>query len=380
MYYITVRQSPSYHQISLEEFLDGAFEQSTMISANVANTRTYESDRISEKFSSSVDVDHLIQVLAAFNKRYESLRGVERSTLYHSFSIPKKSGGLRQIDAPLPELMDALRELKRIFEDEFHALYHTSAFAYVRNRSTIDAVKRHQANKSKWFLKLDAHNFFGSTTKGFIMHMMDMVFPFCLVVSTTRGRAEMETALELAFLRGVLPQGTPISPMLTNIMMIPIDYALSNGLREFNGNSFVYTRYADDMIISSEYSFLFRPVEAFVKETFARFNAPFTLNEDKTRYGSSAGRNWNLGIMLNKDNELTVGHKNKKQFQNMLSAYAKDKLAGIQWDLHDVQTMEGLRNYYRMVEGDTIDRIVQFVGGRFGVNIVREIRRDLRPN
>jgi len=42
------------------------------------------------------------------------------------------------------------------------------------------------------------------------------------------------------------------------------------------------------------------------------------LKESKTRYGSSAGRNWNLGLMLNKDQQITVGHARKERAKAML--------------------------------------------------------------
>ena len=59
-----------------------------------------------------------------------------------------------------------------------------------------------------------------------------------------------------------------------------------------------------------------------IVDTLARFHAPFELNTSKTRYGSAAGANWNFGIMLNKDNQMTIGRKKKKQLESMLTAYA----------------------------------------------------------
>lgn len=274
--------------------------------------------------------------------------------------------------------MDALRRLKTIFEEDFKALYHTSAFAYVKHRSTVDAVKRHQANESKWFGKYDLSNFFGSTTIDFVMKMFGMVFPFSEVIKSGVGERELRKAIELAFLDGGLPQGTPISPLITNIMMIPVDYKLANSFRDFNHQRFVYTRYADDFLVSSRYTFSFREVERFIVDTLKSFGAPFTIKSEKTRYGSSAGRNWNLGVMLTKDNVITVGHKKKRQFQAMLSSYIMDTKNGISWNKTDIQTMEGYRNYYRMVEGDTIDKIVAHISEKFGVDVVKMIKDDLR--
>jgi hypothetical protein len=378
MVYITVMQSPIYHQMTLEEFLFQNFQAQTILNTNVSNTRTYAYETVSEHFTSRIDTDALIRKLVRFNDQTEALRAQERSTLYETFHIPKKSGGLRRIDAPKPELMNALRNLKTIFEEDFHALYHTSAFAYVKNRCTVDAVKRHQKNNSKWFGKLDLHDFFGSTTLDYVIKMFSMVFPFSEIVKFPNGEAELRKALDLAFLNGGLPQGTPLSPLITNVMMIPVDYKLANAFRDFDKQRFIYTRYADDFIISSKVDFDVHRVEKLVVDTLHEFGAPFTINESKTRYGSSAGRNWNLGVMLNKDNEITVGHKKKRQFQSMLYNYITDKRKGISWPREDVQTMQGLHSYYRMVEPETIDAIVKHTNEKMETDVLRLIKDDLR--
>lgn len=204
-----------------------------------------------------------------------------------------------------------------------------------------------------------------------------MIFPFSEIMKDSLGRSELEKALSLAFLNGGLPQGTPLSPTLTNIMMIPIDYKLTNTLRDYNRQRFVYTRYADDFIISSRYDFDFKKIEELIVETIKKFDAPFTIKASKTRYGSSSGANWNLGVMLNSKNEITVGHKKKRQFQAMLSSYVMDSKNGIRWDISDIQAMEGYRNYYRSVEKNTIDTMVKHVGEKFGVDIVSMIKKDL---
>lgn len=378
MVYITVMQSPIYHQMTLEEFLFQNFQAQTILNTNVSNTRTYAYETVSEHFTSRIDTDALIRKLVRFNDQTEALRVQERSTLYETFHIPKKSGGLRRIDAPKPELMNALRNLKTIFEEDFHALYHTSAFAYVKNRCTVDAVKRHQKNNSKWFGKLDLHDFFGSTTLDYVIKMFSMVFPFSEIVKFPNGEAELRKALDLAFLNGGLPQGTPLSPLITNVMMIPVDYKLANAFCDFDKQRFVYTRYADDFIISSKVDFDVHRVEKLVVDTLHEFGAPFTINESKTRYGSSAGRNWNLGVMLNKDNEITVGHKKKRQFQSMLYNYITDKRKGISWPREDIQTMQGLHSYYRMVEPETIDAIVKHTNEKMETDVLRLIKDDLR--
>lgn len=387
MFYVTVKQSPMYHQMTWEEFMFGLESSVPAYVSNETNTRTYEIPYIGEKFQKLVDTRLIIEKLKEFNATTENLRNVPRKSLYSEFYIPKKSGGLRKIDAPNEELKAALRNLKAIFEEDCHALYHTSAFAYIKKRSTIDSIKMHQRNGSKWFAKFDLSNFFGSTTLEYVMNMFQWIFPFSQIMIDEDGRAELEKALELAFLDGGLPQGTPISPLITNLIMIPVDFKLCNGFMNFKyhdkdgnvvENYCVYTRYADDFLVSCRYNFNYRDAENFIKNTLKDFRAPFTIKSQKTRYGSSAGSNWNLGVMLNANNEITIGHKKRKQFIAMLSNYAMDKKNGISWDFHDIQTLEGYRNYYRMIEQKSIDALVEHLSKKFEMDIVAEIKNDLR--
>lgn len=378
MVYVTVMQPTMYRQMTVEELLFGS-ERTAVINDNTANTRTQVYENLPARFLNLCNVNRLINRLAEFNAATEHLRSQNRENLYRTFFIPKSSGhGFRRIDAPNDELMGALRTLKNILENDFHGLYHTSAFAYIKHRCTIDAVKRHQANESKWFGKFDLSNFFGNTTMEFVMNQFAMIFPFSEVIKIPDGKANLEKALELAFLNGGLPQGTPISPTITNIMMIPVDFKLANGFRNFNGKPFVYTRYADDFLVSCKYDFTCADVQQFIVDTLKSFRAPFTLNPEKTRYGSSSGRNWNLGVMLTAENKITIGHKKKRQFQAMLSSFVLDTQHGNPWAIEDVQVLDGFRNYYRMVEGETIDNIVNHVGEKYNVNIVKMIKEQLR--
>lgn len=376
MPYITMRQPPAYHQLTWDEVMSGECKN-FLVSSNETNTRTHYSSTIKKQFLERFDIEKMIGRLELFCAQNESLYAKRREDLYDTFYIPKKSGGLREINAPVPELMTALRNLKTLFETEMFAMYHTSAFAYVHGRCTIDAVKRHQNNKSNWFLKTDFSNFFGSTTPDFLHEMMSMIFPFSEIVKSNRGNAALKKALDLCFLHGGLPQGTPISPMLTNLMMIPIDHRLYNCLRDYHGTSFVYTRYADDILISSRKDFSAEEIVKFICDTLREFHAPFTIKNEKTRYGSRAGSNWNLGVMLNKDNEITIGHKNKQRFRAMINNYVLDRKNGKQWELHDVQVLRGLTNYYQMVEKDYIDSVIQRSNEKYKVNVMNCMREDL---
>lgn len=377
MPYITVPITKTY-QISFDDILYGiSQEEYEKKTSNTFDTRTAYRVKTPDRLLNNIDFLAMIVAVESFNEKYRQLIATEdKSTLYHSFKIPKRSGGLRQIDAPLDDLMQALRELKFIFEKKLFASYHTCAFAYVRGRSTIDAVKRHQRNNSKWFLKLDYHNFFGSTTPEFVMNMLSQIFPYNELLKSQRGKDALDKALSLCFLNGGLPQGTPISPTITNLMMIPIDHAIAKYARDHSPH-LTYTRYADDILLSSDLKFSWNNVQNDIIEIVNKFNAPFSLNTAKTRFGSSAGRNWNLGVMLNKDNQITVGHNKKKVFKAMLFQFCSDYKNGNPWSVDDVQHLQGLKSYYEMVEGDTIKTIIKTYSQKMNMDINQKIKEIL---
>jgi len=377
--YITVPQTAGTHQVTLDDIITGRLWDTLppVRNINSSNTVTFLVTRQEtiEKHLRHYNINQLIGILEAFNDAHRDLFDKDRKELYHTFYIPKRTRGFRKIDQPLPELMEALRQLKAIFEDSFGASHHTSAFAYVKGRCTIDAVKRHQMNKSHWFLKTDFSDFFGSTSEDFAFKMISQIFPFSEVVKTSRGITALQTALNMCFLNGGLPQGTPISPALTNLVFLPVDHMICNELIK---QGFVYTRYADDILISHRETFDPNEICIEIKRILARFEAPYVIKPEKTRYGSNAGRNWNLGVMLNKDNEITIGRKNKEFLKAACNSYINDKRKKVQWELHDVLVLVGKISYFKMVEPQYVEGFIKWFNEKNNVNLMKLLREETR--
>lgn len=375
MVYIVTRQKPQAIQYSFEDLLFNRIPMNAFATPEGSSgTITHKIETVSNEIKSKVDITGLINLLETFNKEHNALFQVPRESLYTTFYIPKKTGGLRKIDKPNQELMAALRRLKEILEKYCGILHHTAAFAYVKDRSIVDAIMKHQANNSNWFLKTDFSNFFPSITLEFTMKMFSMIFPFSEIVKVPNGKTQLTIALSLAFLNGGLPQGTPLSPTLTNIIMIPIDHTLFNDLAK---RKYVYTRYADDMIISCEQYFDYKKIVSHIKGVLKQFGTPFAINDEKTRYGSKKGSNWNLGLMLNKDNNITVGYMRKKQFKAAMNNFILDTLHNKPWPIADIQTLQGTVSYYKMVEENYFNDIIHKMNTKYQVDFEQMMKNQL---
>lgn len=292
---------------------------------------------------------------------------------YTHFKIPKKSNPskMRQIDAPKDTLKNYQAIIKGYLEDVLKILPHNAAHAYVKGRSTVTALKVHQNNESKWFLKLDLKNFFNSHNQEYVERMLNHIFPlgasFCI-------KEQLQKILPYAFLNDELPQGTPLSPTLTNICMIPIDEAIYRKLINYKKHRIVYTRYADDIIISCKEKFNPGEIIKEIHDIFKEWNVPFEINSEKTRFGSSSGRNWNLGIMLNKDNNLTIGHKQNQIFRATLHNFI---LNYNDWSTEEAYKLMGDIAYYQSIEREYINYTIDKYNKKYAVNIWQMLKNKV---
>lgn len=288
--------------------------------------------------------------------------------MYREFNIPKRTGGFRTIDAPEDDLKMFMREFSNTFLKTFKLLTHDSAFAYIKGRSVIDAVKEHQNNKSRWFLKIDLKDFFGSCNKEFIVNQLYKIYPFALGGTDTIDL--LSSLADLSCLNNKLPQGTPISPWLTNLIMIEFDYKINKLLNKLANDEtikkqrYVYTRYADDILISAKEKFDYQLVIEELKEIFEE--TPLTIKDEKTRFGSSAGRNWNLGIMYNKDNTLTIGHKKKRQIKDNIYYFIKFKDT---FELEDCWWLQGNISWLKSVEPEYTEGLLTYYKNKFDIDV-----------
>ena len=367
-FYKTFRERPEEYQLTFEDFLNGL----------EFPTQPWIPEEITIPFTVERDKERLRQFFTRYNKnaRYELPRlphfpSSECPRHYSTFHIPKKSGGWREINAPDEELKDYLTSFKNYLEHTLRILPHNAAHAYVKQRSTVTAIKMHQANDSKWFLKLDMKNFFPSHTLGYVMSILEQVYPIGFLLENEEYKRNFTEAIKYAFLNNSLPQGTPLSPTLTNICMIPLDYKITKHCQK---NKIIYTRYADDLLFSSKYKWDYDKTIAATKAILEQSNAPFKINQEKTRFGSRNGANWNLGIMLNKDNRMTIGHKKNQRFRAALHNLIMDHLRGVAWESEDKMVLNGNISYYMSIDPDYTLATLAKYEQKYNINIKELLR------
>lgn len=226
---------------------------------------------------------------------------------YKTFTIPKKSGGVRTISSPRGSLKSMLAYLNVIFQ----AMYEPTeaAMGFVPGRSITDNATVHTGRK--YVFNTDLKDFFPSVRQPRIWKMLQLK-PFSMnqeLASVIAGLCCMQDANG----NGVLPQGSPCSPILTNIVCRNLDRRLQGVAKRFN---LKYTRYADDITFSSDYN-VFQEGSEFRKE-FERIveDQNFDINDKKTRLQKCGQRQEVTGLVVNQ--KVNVAKEYSRDLRSLL--------------------------------------------------------------
>ncbi len=153
---------------------------------------------------------------------------------YRNFKIRKKNGGSREVSSPRTYLKVILRYINTHLFSGLRV--HNSVHSYRSGRSSITNAKEHIGKK--FVLNIDLENYFSSiSSRKIISVLRDNGF----------SRYGSILLASLCTLDGVLPQGAPTSPLISNVILFRIDGSMFKYCKKRSLN---YTRYSDDITIS----------------------------------------------------------------------------------------------------------------------------------
>lgn len=244
--------------------------------------------------------------------------------MYTQFEIPKRSGGTRAIFAPNNRLKYLQGKLRHLLEKIYKARH--AVHGFVKDRSVKTNAQEHVGRHH--LLNLDLENFFPSISEKRVTG---------LFLSLGMDTETAETAARIACLRGRLPQGSPASPIISNMICYRMDRELMRFCKE---RRIRYSRYADDITLSM-YS---RPnlmivggpllagslksdaLDPALRAIIA--NNGFTINENKVRYSDKNSRQKVTGCIVNEF--VNVPRTYVREVRAMLYSVEKSGIANAQ--------------------------------------------------
>lgn len=239
---------------------------------------------------------------------------------YRHFSIPKKSGGKRNIAAPSKGLGHILYYVNILLK----AIYQPSDYAmgFVEGRSVVDNAIRHIGQN--YVFNTDIENFFPSIEqprvwKRFQLKPFNFTKPIANILA---GLCCIKEKNDDGTVKYVVPQGAPTSPLITNAICDTLDRRLSGLARRFKLH---YTRYADDITFSSMHN-VYKKNGEFNTDFYREMKRiiegqNFKINDAKTRLQKVGERQEVTGLVVS--DKVNVNAAYVAEIRNLLHIWEK---------------------------------------------------------
>ena len=198
---------------------------------------------------------------------------------YRQIGIPKKAGGIRQLDIPSYDLKYIQHWI--LINILYNIPISNYAFGFQLNKSIVDNARVH-TNKH-CVINIDIKDFFPSIS-------FERIFRIFVYYGYTK---EVSFILsKLCTYKGRLPQGSPASPYISNIVCLKLDARLASLAKTYKAD---YSRYADDITFSgkSDIKSILNPAQKIIRDE------GFNLNRDKTRVLYANQRQEVTGLIVN---------------------------------------------------------------------------------
>lgn len=210
---------------------------------------------------------------------------------YKTFQIRKKSGGLREINAPCYQLGILLYIINIVLK----AIYvpSPSVMGFTEGRSVVDNAKMHVGHH--YVFNIDLKNFFPSIPQARVWARLQLP-PFNFTKEIANVIAGLCCHTDAEKNACVLPQGAATSPLLTNAICDKLDRRMRGVAKRFGLH---YSRYADDMTFSSMHNVYQENSDFRLEIKRIIEEQGFTMNDDKTRLLRDGARQEVTGLTVN---------------------------------------------------------------------------------
>jgi len=265
--------------------------------------------------------------------------------------IPKPKGGTRKLG--IPTVTDRLiqQAIHQVIQPIFEPMFSGSSFGFRPGRSTHQAIqqsRRYIHQGCRWVVDMDLEKFFDRVNHDILMAKL------ARTIKDNRLSGVIRRYLQAGILAGGAvspsaqgtPQGGPLSPLLSNIMLDDLDKEL-----ERRGHKF--SRYADDCNIYVRRRRAGDRVLASISD-FVAGKLKLKVNESK----SGVARPWNRSFLgysftCHKQAKLRPHPESIKRFRGKVrelfrKGRGRNLLRFIEQDLNPL--IRGWGNYFRMSE------------------------------
>lgn len=265
---------------------------------------------------------------------------------YRMFSIQKRSGGYRYIHQVNKEIFKVQQFINSEILQKIQP--HQASFAFHSNGGIKRCALKHCG--ARWLFQYDLKDFFYTINEKNVYEIFCeygyrplLAFELARICTTThlprnllnytyiaRSLSDYKFYMNTRNQFGVLPQGAPTSPMLSNLATFKLDVSLTELA---NKNNLIYTRYADDITFSSYIDISKNNkfnIHREIINIISQHN--FLINAKKTRIAGPGARKVVLGLLIDGE-KPRIPKETYKRIERLL--YASNKYGLIKTANHE---------------------------------------------
>lgn len=292
------------------------------------------------------------------NLFYATFRGKQEFSEFSagdlSAAYTKKEFDGRAIYIPEKNLKLYLAFLSRVLFDRL-PVETDVVFSYRKGVNVVDAVEKH--SESKYFFQADIKDFFGSIGSELISRNILAAVEICPIADIEDW---LDRVMEMVTVDGVLPPGYPTSPAISNACLYAFDKKLLSWCDE---NTLIYTRYADDIIVSGKGEEQMHVLVPKITELLnTEFGGRVKLNPSKTKFIRPGEKVRILGVAILPNGKVSVDGRLKKHSETAMHLLLKDRKAFASFlketDLDkSLKKFSGQLNYINTVDPSFLDKL-----------------------
>lgn len=339
-----------------QEWLSGCREERALtqdLLSEIASLKNLESALrrvVSNQGSAGTDGIDVQGLKEWFNTHYRELQsdlitGTYRVTAVKEVWIPKPNGGKRKLGIPTVKDRLVQQAISQVLSKRYEPIFSDHSYGFRPQRNAHQALLKaggYVAQGQDWVVDIDLAKFFDEVNHDRLLwqlstrigdkRVLKMIGRFLRAGMLSGGIASPR-------IKGT-PQGSPLSPLLSNIVLDELDKEL-----ERRGHSFV--RYADDLIIlvGSELA-----AERVMKSTttFIENRMRLKVNEEKSRITRPDQLNF-LGHSILPEGNLGLSRKSEKRFKAKLKCLTRrNRGISLEQLIREINpVLRGWLNYFR---------------------------------
>ena len=234
--------------------------------------------------------------------------------------IPKANGKLRQLG--IPTVIDRIvqQAIAQVLTKIYDPTFSNSSFGFRPKRSANMAIKASSGYVDEgniWVVDIDLEQFFDKVNHDILMSQIAKTIMDKTLLRLIRrflSAGLMQDGICLAKGNEGTPQGGPLSPLLSNILLDNLDKEL-----ERRGHKFC--RYADDCNIYVKSEMAGKRVMASITK-FLKDRLKLTVNEDKSAVAKVKHRQF-LGFRILNNADITIAKTSLKKIKDKIRTLTK---------------------------------------------------------